>query len=112
MVLIALTLFALGAIIAAVSNNFTVMLVGRSIQGVGGGGMISLTEVVITDMVPLRERGKWLGYDFSLALKDHADLLCSVVNGMYAIGSVTGPIVGGAFAQKGMLRLFRLTLNY
>ena len=61
LVFVALTLFALGTIIAAVSNNFTVMLVGRSIQGVGGGGMISLTEVVITDLVPLRERGKWLG---------------------------------------------------
>lgn len=57
----ALTFFAVGAIIAAVSNNFTVMLVGRSLQGVGAGGMISLTEVIITDMVPLRERGKWFG---------------------------------------------------
>jgi MFS family permease len=37
------------------------MLVGRSLQGIGAGGMISLTEVIITDMVPLRERGKWFG---------------------------------------------------
>ena len=44
------------------------------------------------------------------SLVDYADLQNSVVNGMYAIGSVTGPIVGGAFAQKGKVKLFRLTL--
>jgi MFS family permease len=61
LVFVALTFLTVGAIVAAVSNNFTVMLVGRSLQGIGAGGMISLTEVIITDMVPLRERGKWFG---------------------------------------------------
>jgi MFS family permease len=61
LVFVALTFFSVGAIIAALSNNFMVMLVGRSLQGIGAGGMISLTEVIITDMVPLRERGKWFG---------------------------------------------------
>jgi MFS family permease len=84
-VFVALTLFAVGAIICAVSKNFTEMLVGRSIQGIGAGGIISLTEIIITDMVPLRERGKWFGF----------------ISGMWAIGSVSGPIVGGAFAQNG-----------
>ena len=59
-------------------------MVGRSIQGVGGGGIISLTEILITDLVPLRQRGKWFGYQ-------------SVT---WALGSVTGPLIGGAFAQK------------
>ncbi len=62
LVFVALTFFTVGAIIAALSKNFTVMLVGRSLQGIGAGGIISLTEVVITDMVPLRERGKWFGF--------------------------------------------------
>ncbi|PMD33262.1 MFS general substrate transporter [Hyaloscypha variabilis F] len=83
LVFVALTFFSVGAIIAAVSKNFAVMLVGRSLQGIGAGGMIALTEVIITDMVPLRERGKWFGF----------------VSGMYAVGSVSGPIVGGAFAE-------------
>ena len=61
LIYVALTLFAVGAIIAALSKNFTSMLVGRSLQGVGAGGIISLTEVVITDMVPLSQRGKWFG---------------------------------------------------
>jgi MFS family permease len=58
-IFMSLALFGVGAIVAAVAKNFTVILVGRSIQGIGGGGIITLTEIVATDMVPLRERGKW-----------------------------------------------------
>ena len=79
----AIILFAAGAIIAAVAKNSVVLLAGRSIQGIGGGGIISLSEVLITDLVPLRERGTWFGYQ----------------SGVWALGSVTGPIIGGAFAQ-------------
>jgi MFS family permease len=61
-----------------------VLLLGRVIQGVGAGGVISLTEVIVTDLVPLRERGKWFGF----------------ISGVWAFGSVTGPVVGGAFSQK------------
>ncbi|KAF8470174.1 major facilitator superfamily domain-containing protein [Kalaharituber pfeilii] len=84
LMLIALVLFTAGSIIAAVANNFTVIIIGRSIQGFGAGGVISLTEIVFTDIVPLRERGKYFGF----------------MQMMWAIGSVTGPIVGGSFAQE------------
>jgi MFS family permease len=62
MVWISLVLFGIGAIVAAVANDFTVILVGRSIQGVGGGGVIALTEIIVTDMVPLRLRGQWFSF--------------------------------------------------
>jgi predicted MFS family arabinose efflux permease len=38
-------LFFAGSLIAALAGNFTVILIGRTIQGVGGGGLIALTEV-------------------------------------------------------------------
>ena len=79
----AIIFFAAGAIVAAIAKNSVVLLAGRSIQGIGGGGIISLSEVLITDLVPLRERGTWFGYQ----------------SGVWALGSVTGPIIGGAFAQ-------------
>lgn len=79
----ALVLFFIGAIVAATANGFGPLLVGRSLQGLGGGGLIALTEILVTDLVPLRERGKWFG----------------IISAMWSIGSVTGPIVGGAFAQ-------------
>ena len=82
--MVGLLFFLVGAIIAAVANGFSVLLVGRSLQGIGGGGLIALTEIVVTDLVPLRLRGRWFG----------------VISGMWSLGSVSGPIIGGAFAQN------------
>ncbi|KAH7124117.1 major facilitator superfamily domain-containing protein [Dendryphion nanum] len=84
LIYVSLALFLAGSIVAALANNFTVILVGRSVQGVGGGGIIAMTEIVVTDMVPLRERGKWF----------------SLISGMWAIGTVAGPLLGGGFAQS------------
>ena|SRR5690606_16531951 len=83
-----LLLFTVGSIMAGVANNFTLILVGRAIQGVGGGGVITCAEVLLTDLVPLRHRGQFFGF-FSM---------------MWAIGTVTGPVIGGAFAQKASWR--------
>lgn len=76
--------FLVGIIISSVSNDFTAMLVGRAIQGVGGGGVILLNDIIITDLVPMRQRGKYFG----------------IIGGIWALGSVTGPVIGGAFAYK------------
>jgi MFS family permease len=84
MILTALAFFLPGSILAAVSKNFTHMLVGRSIQGVGGGGVIALTEIVVTDLVPLRLRGKYFG----------------LIASMWSLGSVLGPILGGGFSEN------------
>ena len=83
-ILTTIAFFLVGAIIAGVSKNFTMMLVGRSIQGIGGGGIIALTEVIVTDLVPLRQRGAYFG----------------IMSGMWSLGSVLGPIVGGGFSQN------------
>ncbi|KAF8250950.1 MFS general substrate transporter [Wilcoxina mikolae CBS 423.85] len=83
-ILLALAFFTVGSIIPAVANNFTVVLVGRSIQGIGGGGIISLTEIIVTDIVPLRLRGQYFGF----------------LSSMWALGSVVGPLMGGGFAQN------------
>ena len=83
MILTGLVFFLIGSIVAAVARDFAVLLAGRSLQGIGGGGLIALTEVVVADLVPLRLRGQWFG----------------LISAMWALGSVTGPIIGGAFAQ-------------
>jgi MFS family permease len=74
MIYISLGTFGIGAIIAAVAKSFGTILVGRSIQGIGGGGIITLTEIVVTDLVPLRERGKWFSF----------------ISAMWALGTVVG----------------------
>ena len=53
LVYLSLVFFLIGAILAAVAHNtMTLLLVGRSIQGVGGGGVLVLTEIIVTDLVP------------------------------------------------------------
>lgn len=84
MVLLSLMLFFVGTVFCAIAKDFTFMLIGRSIQGVGGGGIIALSEVIVTDLVPLRLRGQYFG----------------VLSAMWSLGSVTGPILGGGFAEK------------
>ena len=83
MVIVGLIFFLIGALVAALANDFGTLLVGRSFQGIGGGGLIALTEILVTDLVPLRLRGQWFG----------------IISAMWSIGSVSGPIIGGAFAQ-------------
>jgi MFS family permease len=82
--LVALVFFLLGAIVASVSNNFQCMLIGRSLQGVGGGGVVALSEIIVTDIVPLRLRGQYFG----------------IIGSMISVGAVTGPLLGGGFSEK------------
>ncbi|KIA75956.1 hypothetical protein HK57_00239 [Aspergillus ustus] len=83
-ILISTVFFFVGALVAGIANNFTQILVGRCIQGVGGGGIAVLAEVVVTDLVPLRLRGNYYG----------------ILSAMYSLGSVLGPILGGGFAEN------------
>ncbi|KAK3112558.1 hypothetical protein LTR53_011051 [Teratosphaeriaceae sp. CCFEE 6253] len=83
MVFLSLILFGLGAILAAVAHgSMALMLIGRSIQGTGGGGVLVLTEIIVTDLVPLRFRGNYF----------------SMIASMWAVGSISGTVIGGAFA--------------
>jgi MFS family permease len=84
MVMLALVFFAAGMIIAALAGNFTVLLAGRTVQGIGAGGFITMTEIIVTDLVPLRQRGKWFG----------------IISMAVAIGSGVGPVIGGSLAQN------------
>ncbi|KAI0517802.1 major facilitator superfamily transporter [Xylaria bambusicola] len=72
--------FSVGTVLCAVSKSIGVLLVGRSIQGIGGAGIHSLGLVIQTDIVPLRWRPKWYG----------------VTLGAWALGLAIGPIIGGA----------------
>ncbi|KAI1814155.1 major facilitator superfamily transporter [Poronia punctata] len=79
----ALVAFALGTIFCAVARDVTALLIGRAIQGVGGGGIHSLGLVIQTDIVPLRYRPKWYG----------------VTLGFWALGLAIGPIIGGGIVH-------------
>ncbi|KAK5080775.1 hypothetical protein LTR05_008480 [Lithohypha guttulata] len=80
--------FAAGSVACGAAHDFTVMLLGRVIQGVGGAGIIALSQLCFADVVPLRFRPKY----FTLVL------------GAWAIGTVTGPLIGGVLVEEATWR--------
>ncbi|OQU99014.1 hypothetical protein CLAIMM_04719 [Cladophialophora immunda] len=89
--------FTVGTILCATAHSIGIMLVGRCLQGVGGGGVIILSLVIFSDIVPLRFRPQYVG----------------VLQGAWALGSVIGPIIGGAFASPTRWRwVFYLMLPF
>ncbi|KAL5089079.1 hypothetical protein Trisim1_005936 [Trichoderma cf. simile WF8] len=79
-----LLLFAAGSAISGAATSTGMLIAGRTIQGFGGGGIATLSEVVVCDLVSLRERGQYAG----------------IISSVWAIAAVVGPIIGGAFTQN------------
>lgn len=76
-------LFILGSIACAMSQDITMLIGSRVLQGIGGGGLIALAFTVIADTIPAREVGKYQGY----------------ISAVYAVSSIAGPLLGGFFAE-------------
>jgi MFS family permease len=64
--LASIALFTIGSAICGAAKNMGMLIGARTIQGLGGGGIMSLTTIIIGDMVPLRERGLYAGVCFGL----------------------------------------------
>ena len=75
-----LVLFSIGSLVTAVSYDLPSMVVGRFLQGVGGGGLVPATLALVADLYPPQRRGVPLG----------------VVSAVQEIGSVLGPLFGAA----------------
>ena len=65
--LIAISLYMLGSLVCALAPNMFVLILGRVLHGLGGGGLTSTGMVVLGDVAAPKERGKYYGY-FSVAL--------------------------------------------
>lgn len=59
MLLTGLTLFIVGSLITAISGDIGTALLGRSIQGVGAGGIFVLSDLIITDLVSPLDKRRW-----------------------------------------------------
>jgi MFS family permease len=79
----ALAFFTLGSSLAPLASSTPLILAARSIQGVGGGGIVALTYIITANLVSLQERGKWFG----------------LISLQWAIGSTVGPLMGGVIAE-------------
>lgn len=90
-----LVFFVVGSAISGAAPSMNVLILGRSIQGVGGGGILVMTDIIVCDLVPLASRGAFYG----------------IIGSVWALASAIGPPIGGALASAGAWRwMFYLNL--
>ena len=83
LMLFGMGLFTVASLFCGLAQNMEQLVLARIIQGMGAGGMISVSQAIIGDIVPPRERGRYQGYFSS----------------MYALASVAGPVLGGYMTE-------------
>ncbi|KAJ0116042.1 hypothetical protein J7T55_004987 [Diaporthe amygdali] len=76
-------LFFVGSIVFATADSMAVVIIGRLLQGLGGGGLDVLNEILIVDITTLKERPLYMGL---MAIP-------------MALGTIAGPIIGAAFSE-------------
>ncbi|KAK4207161.1 major facilitator superfamily domain-containing protein [Rhypophila decipiens] len=81
--IIANIIFLIGSLVAALSNSLPMLIAARAVQGMGGGGLITLVEISVGDMFSQRERGLFYG----------------IYGAVWAVATAIGPIIGGAFTE-------------
>ncbi|WP_413991890.1 MDR family MFS transporter [Labrys okinawensis] len=82
--LVAITVFVVGSVFCALAPSMLVLILARALQGLGGGGLISLAQTIIADIVPPKERPRYQG----------------LIAGVFVTSSIAGPVLGGFFAEK------------
>ncbi|WP_327089221.1 MFS transporter [Nonomuraea sp. NBC_01738] len=79
----AIIIFLIGSALCGLSQSMTQLIVFRSIQGLGGGGLMVLAQAIVGDVVPPRQRGKYQGF----------------FGAVFAVSSIVGPLLGGLFVD-------------
>ena len=82
--LFAYTIFGTGCVLCGLAQNMEQLILARAFAGIGGGGMNTVTSILFSDIVSLRERGTWQGY----------------INIVFAAGASSGAPLGGLLADS------------
>ncbi|GAA5031060.1 MDR family MFS transporter [Microbacterium fluvii] len=83
LLMIALSLFTVGTVVAGFSTSTSMLIGVRVVQGLGAGGLMSLVMIAIALIISPRERGKYMG----------------VVGGIMALATIGGPLLGGVITD-------------
>ncbi|ORX50379.1 MFS general substrate transporter, partial [Piromyces finnis] len=84
MMIFALVIFIASSIFCGISKNMDMLIIFRGIQGIGGGGLMSLCMIIIADIIPIRKRGQYMG----------------ILGAVFSFSTVIGPLVGGLFTDN------------
>jgi EmrB/QacA subfamily drug resistance transporter len=76
---LAIGIFLVGSLMCSLAPTMGMLVLARAVQGIGSGGVMAMSFVVIADIVPPRERGRYVGAFTSI----------------FALSSVAGPLIGG-----------------
>nr|MCU0261621.1 MFS transporter [Ilumatobacteraceae bacterium] len=76
---VAIVTFVIGSLLCGISQTMTQLVLSRGLQGIGGGGLFAMAFTIIGDVVPPRERGRYVGF----------------ITSVFALSSVAGPLIGG-----------------
>ncbi|KAL1914814.1 uncharacterized protein VTP21DRAFT_7906 [Calcarisporiella thermophila] len=82
-ILSAIVIFEVGNIVCGAAPSMVVLIIGRAVSGIGAGGIVTMSVIIISDVVSLRERGKYQG----------------IISAVFAVSSIVGPLLGGVFAD-------------
>lgn len=82
--LVAIGTFVAGSIVCALAPTMLTLILARALQGLGGGGLISLAQTIIADIIPPRERARYQAYFATV----------------FVASSIAGPVLGGFMAEK------------
>src|SRR5207245_5570013 len=75
--------FLAGSVVSAAAPDMALLIAGRTLQGIGGGGIVPLTQTTIADMITPRERGRYQAY----------------MGTSWIVAGVAGPALGGVIAE-------------
>ncbi|KAF7303485.1 MFS general substrate transporter [Mycena indigotica] len=87
--LAAILVFMIGSALCGAATSMNFLIAGRTVQGLGAGATVSLIQIIISDMIPLKSRGIFSG----------------IIATSFGIGAGAGPVIGGSLAGERPLAL-------